>query len=117
MKTLFVASIAALSLSGVALAAGPSGTAASQNNGVMQAQQKLKSEGLYNGPVDGIDGPQTQQALKQFQQKNGLRQTGQLDQKTESKLGLSESSGSSMPPTGSSSQTGTSGTSNSGTQK
>jgi peptidoglycan hydrolase-like protein with peptidoglycan-binding domain len=120
MKTLFVASIAALSLSGAALAAGPSGTAGSQNNDVTQVQQKLKSEGLYNGPVDGIDGPKTQQALKQFQQKNGLSQTGKLDQKTESKLGIGESSGSSMPPAGSSSRGGTSGMSgmsNSGTQK
>jgi peptidoglycan hydrolase-like protein with peptidoglycan-binding domain len=113
MKTLFTACIAALALGGVAMAAETSGSAANQNKDMMQVQQKLKSEGLYTGPVDGKEGPKTEQALKEFQQKNGLPQTGQLDQQTESKLGLSESSGassgSSMAPTGSSNHHGTSG--------
>jgi peptidoglycan DL-endopeptidase LytE len=65
---------------------------------VKEVQQKLKSESLYKGNVDGILGPETQQALKQFQKKNNLQQTGRLDDQTEQKLGIAEQSGSSMPP-------------------
>lgn len=65
---------------------------------VKEVQQKLKSENLYKGNVDGIIGPETQQALKQFQKKNNLQQTGRLDDQTAQKLGIAEQSGSSMPP-------------------
>src|SRR5690348_12315828 len=51
-----------------------------------QAQQKLKDDGDYTGQVDGKMGPKTAQALKKFQQSNGLPQTGRLDQQTASKL-------------------------------
>jgi peptidoglycan hydrolase-like protein with peptidoglycan-binding domain len=79
-------------------------TAAGQQNAprdeVRQVQQKLKDDGIYKGQVDGIDGPETTQALEQFQQKNGLKQTGQLDHDTLAKLGINGSamSGSSTPP-------------------
>jgi hypothetical protein len=46
----------------------------------MQAQ--LKSEGYYNGPVDGIMGPQTRTALAAYQQRHGLPQTAQADEET-----------------------------------
>ena len=62
---------------------------------VKQAQQKLKSEGLYNGQIDGIAGPETKQALEKFQQQNGLQQTGELDQQTLSKMNVAVGSGSS----------------------
>jgi peptidoglycan hydrolase-like protein with peptidoglycan-binding domain len=67
-----------------------------------QAQQKLKDKGDYKGAVDGKAGPQTAQAVKDFQKQNSLRQTGRLDQQTLSKLGVNttEGSGSSMPPSG-----------------
>ncbi|HWI28139.1 MAG TPA: peptidoglycan-binding domain-containing protein [Stellaceae bacterium] len=84
-------------------AAGSSESAGASRNEIKQAQQKLQSEGLYNGQIDGIDGHETQQALKQFQQKNKLHQTGQLDEQTEAKLGLNEAtegSGGSQPPSG-----------------
>lgn len=84
-------------------AAGSGETAGASRNEIKQAQQKLQSEGLYNGQIDGIDGHETQQALKQFQQKNSLHQTGQLDEQTAMKLGLNkaiEGSGSSQPPSG-----------------
>jgi hypothetical protein len=54
---------------------------------VEQAQQELKSQGLYNGPIDGIAGRETKTALSQFQQKNGLKQTAALDHETLSRLG------------------------------
>jgi peptidoglycan hydrolase-like protein with peptidoglycan-binding domain len=53
---------------------------------IQQAQQQLKAQGLYNGPIDGVIGPETKQALSQFQQQNGLPQTATLDQQTMSRL-------------------------------
>ena len=44
-----------------------------------------------NVTADGIMGPQTQKALKDFQQQKGLDANGQLDQKTLSALGVSGS--------------------------
>ena len=55
---------------------------------VRQAQEALKNQGHDPGPVDGIMGFQTRQALKAFQSKNGLKQTGLLDAETKSKLNI-----------------------------
>jgi hypothetical protein len=53
---------------------------------IQQAQQQLKSAGLYRGAIDGVMGPETQTALSQFQREEGLPQTAQLDQQTMSRL-------------------------------
>jgi peptidoglycan hydrolase-like protein with peptidoglycan-binding domain len=53
---------------------------------IRQAQEQLRKQGLYNGAIDGILGPETQHALDRFQQKNGLSQTATLDQPTMDKL-------------------------------
>lgn len=86
---------------------------------VKQAQQKLADDGDYKGKVDGKFGSQTAQAVKQYQQKNGLKQTGRLDHDTRGKLGVgTTASGSSAPPAGnagSGSSTSPAGTPNSGT--
>ncbi|HEY3909592.1 MAG TPA: peptidoglycan-binding protein [Stellaceae bacterium] len=67
---------------------------------VRQAQEKLRGEGIYHGRIDGMMGPETQQALRQYQQKNGLQATATLDQKTmNSLLGPAAGQGSSMPGT------------------
>jgi len=66
---------------------------------IQQAQQKLKSQGLYNGAIDGVNGPEMRAALLQFQQRNGLPQTGTLDQQTEARLMQSSSNGLSPTPT------------------
>jgi len=68
---------------------------------IRQAQQHLRDQGLYKGHMDGILGPQTKQALSQFQKNNGLSQTATLDQATMDKLlgNSGASQGSSMPPT------------------
>jgi peptidoglycan hydrolase-like protein with peptidoglycan-binding domain len=66
---------------------------------VKQAQQKLKDSGDYMGQVDGKFGSKTAQAVKQFQKKNGLQQSGRLDRDTLGKLGVgTTASGSSAPP-------------------
>jgi peptidoglycan hydrolase-like protein with peptidoglycan-binding domain len=36
------------------------------------AQLELRYRGLYKGPLDGVLGPETRQALAQFQKNNGL---------------------------------------------
>jgi peptidoglycan hydrolase-like protein with peptidoglycan-binding domain len=61
---------------------------------VKQAQQKLKDDGEYQGQVDGKLGPKTAAAVKQYQQKNGLKQTGRLDRDTLGKLGVNSTTGS-----------------------
>jgi peptidoglycan hydrolase-like protein with peptidoglycan-binding domain len=46
------------------------------------AQVELRYRGLYQGSLDGIVGPETKQALGQFQKINGLDQTASLDAHT-----------------------------------
>lgn len=67
---------------------------------VRSAQQALKQKGYDVGSIDGQLGPSTEGALRQFQQKEGLPQSGNLDQETLSKLGVNENQ-SSMPSQGS----------------
>jgi hypothetical protein len=55
---------------------------------VRDAQQALRDKGYEVGPVDGISGPRTQAAVRDFQQKEGLAVTGRLDQKTLSALNV-----------------------------
>ncbi len=55
---------------------------------VRQVQQALNQEGFNAGPVDGIMGPQTRGALRDFQQDNGLEPTGELDRESVLALGL-----------------------------
>jgi peptidoglycan hydrolase-like protein with peptidoglycan-binding domain len=55
---------------------------------VRQAQEKLVSEGINPGAVDGRLGPQTQQGLQEFQRSKGLEPSGQLDAETVAALGL-----------------------------
>lgn len=49
---------------------------------VRQVQQSLKEQGYEVGAVDGIWGPKTESAVRQFQQAQGLDASGQLDQQT-----------------------------------
>jgi Putative peptidoglycan binding domain len=67
---------------------------------VRQAQQQLKVQGLYNGPIDGMAGPEMQRALARYQQQNGLRRTATLDEQTMGRLrgGMSPPTGVTAPP-------------------
>lgn len=56
----------------------------SQN--VRQAQQSLKSAGFDPGPTDGVLGPNTRRALREYQGSKGLKATGTLNQKTRQAL-------------------------------
>jgi peptidoglycan hydrolase-like protein with peptidoglycan-binding domain len=61
---------------------------------VRKAQQALKDKGFDPGPVDGIMGPQTREAVKKFQDKQAdMKATGQLNQQTLSALGVEGGAG------------------------
>lgn len=62
--------------------------AASRQNMIRQVQQRLKKQGFNPGGIDGTLGPQTQQALRWFQNSKGLIATGVLDTKTLDALGV-----------------------------
>jgi len=68
---------------------------------IQQAQQQLRAQGLYNGSIDSQLGPEMRTALKQFQQRNGLPQTGTLDQQTSARLSQSSNNLSPTPTSGS----------------
>jgi peptidoglycan hydrolase-like protein with peptidoglycan-binding domain len=48
---------------------------------IVAIQKELAGLGYFEGPADGIAGEQTRQAVKAYQRKNGLAQTGKLDQR------------------------------------
>ncbi|WP_088240332.1 glucose-6-phosphate dehydrogenase assembly protein OpcA [Calothrix rhizosoleniae] len=47
-----------------------------------ETQYLLATAGFYNGPIDGILGPQTQSALQEFQKQHGLEETGTANPET-----------------------------------
>ena len=57
---------------------------------VRSVQQALKDKGFDAGAIDGQMGPSTEKALRDFQQANGIPQSGVLDQKTLEALGVDE---------------------------
>ena len=60
---------------------------------VTEIQTKLKNWGYYSGSVDGVFGSGTEEAVKKFQQSNGLTADGKVGPATLSALGLSDTSG------------------------
>jgi peptidoglycan hydrolase-like protein with peptidoglycan-binding domain len=53
---------------------------------VRSAQQALQDRGFKPGPIDGVMGPRTTAAVRDFQTKENLTVTGQLDAETNAKL-------------------------------
>ena len=104
-----VAASGALNDAGLGASSGSSQP--SQGRLVKDAQSQLQREGLYRGPVDGVLGPDTRQAIAAYQAREGLQQTATLDQDTVQRMNLANgsdlaarpdratsSSGSSTPP-------------------
>ena len=52
------------------------------------AQERLKAAGHDPGSVDGVWGPQTEAAVRAYQQQHGLPVSGALDEATRTALGL-----------------------------
>jgi len=65
------------------------------------AQQALKEKGYDPGPIDGVHGPRTSAAVREFQKAEGLPVTGQVDGETRERLmaGSSVSSPAASPST------------------
>ncbi len=58
---------------------------------VKELQRRLKNWGYYSGEVDGVYGPQTVEAVKYFQRKNGLTPDGIAGKATFAALGMNDS--------------------------
>jgi Putative peptidoglycan binding domain len=56
---------------------------------VANVQSQLSREGYYSGPIDGVLGPMTRQAIAAFQADHGLAVTSTVDEPTVASLGLS----------------------------
>ena len=50
--------------------------------------QALQDKGFDIGPIDGIIGPRTRAALREFQERQGMPATGRLDAETLSRLNV-----------------------------
>jgi peptidoglycan hydrolase-like protein with peptidoglycan-binding domain len=57
---------------------------------VRDAQQRLHTLGFYQGPNDGLWGPETQAAVQRFQQSHGMAVTTSLDSQTVSAIRTAE---------------------------
>ncbi len=55
---------------------------------VVDVQQQLQRDGYYAGPIDGVLGPMTRQAIAAFQADHGLAVTSAIDEPTLATLGL-----------------------------
>jgi hypothetical protein len=55
---------------------------------VVNVQSQLSREGYYSGPIDGVLGPMTRQAIAAFQADHGLAVTSTVDEPTMATLGL-----------------------------
>jgi peptidoglycan hydrolase-like protein with peptidoglycan-binding domain len=62
--------------------------AAANKMKIAEAQEALKENGFYSGPIDGIMSELTVDALRSFQQSRHLNITGRIDSKTSQELGL-----------------------------
>ncbi len=60
----------------------------SRGEKVIEVQRKLKQWDYYDGPIDGIYGTETQNAVKKFQRKNGLNPDGVVGTNTAEKMGV-----------------------------
>jgi Putative peptidoglycan binding domain len=57
-------------------------------NMIQQVQSRLQQAGNYNGRIDGVWGPATESAVRNYQQQHNLNPTGQLDGSTLAALNL-----------------------------
>ena len=57
-------------------------------NLIKDVQRALKDQGYYDGSIDGVIGPETREAVRNFQIAHRLPVTGQLDEETVKQLGI-----------------------------
>jgi hypothetical protein len=63
-----------------------------QPDQIRQAQMELNKRGFNAGPQDGVWGPETESAIRDFQRSRGLEVTGRLNDRTMKELGVAERS-------------------------
>jgi peptidoglycan hydrolase-like protein with peptidoglycan-binding domain len=59
---------------------------------IKKVQETLRDKGYYTASVDGRMGPQTREAIRQYQKSENLPVTGRLDGETAGKLGVEQES-------------------------
>jgi len=62
---------------------------------ILRVQQALQRKGFDPGPADGVLGPMTREAVREYQDRYGMPATGELDNQTLYALGGTELAGSS----------------------
>jgi peptidoglycan hydrolase-like protein with peptidoglycan-binding domain len=95
VKKLAIATIAAVSLlAGATLPAAAQQPSQGQQNldmdavpnldqeGIKKVQDALNKKGFDSGPVDGVVGPKTREAVRRFQDSYGIKASGQIDNQT-----------------------------------
>jgi peptidoglycan hydrolase-like protein with peptidoglycan-binding domain len=60
---------------------------------IRQVQEALQARGFDPGPVDGVLGPRTQQAVRHYQDRYGIKASGNIDNQTLYALGATELAG------------------------
>jgi hypothetical protein len=61
---------------------------ADRDERIRRAQQQLQVAGFYTGTIDGMLGPQSRTALRDYQARHGLPATGRLDMATRKALAV-----------------------------
>jgi peptidoglycan hydrolase-like protein with peptidoglycan-binding domain len=100
IATLSVAALAAVSAAGANAQSGPQNqaqrAAADVNmdavptlaaDGVRKVQLALEKRGIKPGPIDGVFGPLTKEAVRSFQSRYGIKASGQINNQTLFALG------------------------------
>jgi peptidoglycan hydrolase-like protein with peptidoglycan-binding domain len=80
-------------------AASDSASAVSRQQ-TMEMQRALTARNLYQGKADGVWGPKTESALRNFQTQNGLEVTGTLNEPTARALGIESTTMDRQPVSG-----------------
>ena len=94
-KRIYLTIVIVLLLSVVCMNAFAVSKSGSRGEEVKKIQTKLKNWGYYTGSVDGVYGWQTENAVRSFQKKNGLKVDGVAGTQTLNAMGIFTSSGSS----------------------
>jgi peptidoglycan hydrolase-like protein with peptidoglycan-binding domain len=74
------------------------GDLAPSDPNVAQVQSVLHDLNFYSGPVDGLEGPNTHQAIKAYQKTIGLPVTGEIDGSLIEQLGASATTTAAIAP-------------------
>ena len=75
-------------VTGMSILTGPAQARISGRGDIFSAQKRLRAKGYYRGPINGRYSSRTRRALSNFQFDHNLAETGRLNPKTCSMLGV-----------------------------